>query len=129
MRLQARAEQAGPSQDRNEVHLAGRVSGTPVERELPSGDTVVTFRLVVARSPGGSGGRRAGDRPRDRTGARPQLDTLDVACWTARTRASALRLPDGQRVELEGALRRRFYRTPAGPASRYEVHAVRLRRL
>ncbi|WP_153397374.1 single-stranded DNA-binding protein [Ornithinicoccus halotolerans] len=128
MTPRARTAQAGPAADRNEVHLTGRVSGAPVERELPSGDTVVSFRVVVTRSPG-RGSRRTGDRTRDRAGGRPQQDTLDVACWSARTRASALRLPDGQRVELQGTLRRRFYRTPAGPASRYEVHAVRLRRL
>ena len=32
---------------RNEVLLAGRVSAAPSERELPSGDRVVTFRLVL----------------------------------------------------------------------------------
>ena len=33
----------------NEVHLAGRVGSEPEERELPSGDLVVTLRLVVPR--------------------------------------------------------------------------------
>ena len=32
-------------------------------------------------------------------------------------------------VEVEGVLRRRFWRGAAGPASRYEVEVVALRRL
>ena len=35
----------------NEVTLVGRVSGAPVSRDLPSGDAVVTLRLVVPRAP------------------------------------------------------------------------------
>lgn len=33
----------------NAVTLCGRVSGAPTVRELPSGDEIVTFRLVVPR--------------------------------------------------------------------------------
>ncbi|WP_328823309.1 single-stranded DNA-binding protein [Metallococcus carri] len=100
--------------DVNEIRLVGRVSGEPLVRELPSGDEVVTFRLVV---------RRDGKR---RPGA-PTCDTLDVACWSASSRRTARALADQQVVELSGALRRRFWRTPGGPASRYEVEASSLR--
>lgn len=86
-------EQVAPA---NVVQLTGRVSGEPVERELPSGDTVVQLRVVVprparrARSAGADAGDGApGRRPRT------QVDTIDVACWTAKARATALRLPDG----------------------------------
>ena len=34
----------------NEVLVGGRISGSPEQRELPSGDTVVQLRLVVPRS-------------------------------------------------------------------------------
>lgn len=44
----SRAE-AGTSRSSNVVRLAGRVSGPPSERELPSGDRLVTFRLVITR--------------------------------------------------------------------------------
>lgn len=107
----------------NEVQLTGRVSGEPMERELPSGDRLVQLRVVVPRPL-----RRA--RSRDATGStgtRRQVDTIDVACWTARTRAGALRLTDGSGVQVEGALRRRFFRTGAGAVSRYEVEASALR--
>lgn len=89
--------------DVNRVELAGRVSGDPQERELPSGDPLVTLRLVVTREGGGP------------------VDTIDLACWSARARRTASRLVDGDRVTVDGQLRRRFFRTPGGPASRYEV--------
>ena len=39
----------------NEVHLAGRVSGDPEERVLPSGDVVWTFRSWWSRETARSG--------------------------------------------------------------------------
>lgn len=101
----------------NEVHLVGRVSGVPSVRSLPSGDELVSFRLVVPRPP------RRGDP------ARGQVDTIDVACWGAAVRRTAARLPEGQDVEVHGSLRRRFFATGAGRASRYEVEASGVRRV
>ncbi|MGO1166044.1 MAG: single-stranded DNA-binding protein [Janibacter sp.] len=92
----------------NIVELTGRVSGGPTTRELPSGDELVTLRLVVARAGGGP------------------VDTIDCACWTAAARRAAGRFQDGDRARVEGALRRRFFRTVGGPASRYEVEVRRL---
>src|SRR5689334_20642669 len=43
----------------NEVRLVGRVSRTPEERVLPSGDVLWTFRVVVPRA--GASGRPAVD--------------------------------------------------------------------
>lgn len=96
----------------NEVRLVGRVSGAPEERQLPSGDTVVQLRVVVPRLGAGNGSAR--------------VDTIDVACWTARTRRTAGRLAADAVVEVDGALRRRFFRAGAATASRYEVEARRL---
>lgn len=103
----------------NEVRLVGHVSGGGQERTLPSGDPLVTFRLVVPRPE---------RRGRGAASGRVGVDTLDVACWTARTRASAARLAEGQVVEVEGALRRRFFAAGPGRASRYEIEARRVRR-
>ena len=102
----------------NEVIICGRISGAPEERELPSGDTVVQLRLVVPRS--GSRVRAAGG------GA--TVDTIDVACWTKALQRKAVRLEQGDLVAVRGALRRRFWRSPGGPASRYEVEATGLDR-
>ena len=115
--MQGATRQQGEEQEVNEVCLVGRVSGAVEHRELPSGDELVSFRVVVRRKP-----------RRDQRTKTPGVDTIDIACWTARTRASADRLDDGSRVRVEGALRRRFFATPAGRASRYEVEAQRIRR-
>jgi single-strand DNA-binding protein len=102
----------------NEVIVGGRISGTPEERELPSGDTVVQLRLVVPRS-----------GPRVKAGGGgATVDTIDVACWTKALQRTAVRLKSGDLVTVRGALRRRFWRSPAGPASRYEVEATALDR-
>jgi single-strand DNA-binding protein len=100
----------------NEVTVGGRISGPPVARELPSGDTVVQLRLVVPRS---------GRRPRGRGGS-ATVDTIDIACWTKVLQRKAVRLKPGDFVTVHGALRRRFWRSSAGPASRYEVEAAAL---
>ncbi|GGK75862.1 single-stranded DNA-binding protein [Ornithinimicrobium pekingense] len=106
----------------NEVHLVGRVSGEPAVRSMPSGDELVQLRVVVPRPV------RRGET-RHQEGARTQVDTIDVACWQARVRRTAARLPDGQGVEVTGSLRRRFFATATGRASRYEVDAKSLRRV
>ena len=51
---------------RNDVALRGRVSAEPETRELPSGDTLVTLRLVVDRPPRDDSSRR-------------RVDVIDVA--------------------------------------------------
>ena len=100
------AEQSSSSEEAvNTVRLRGRVSGEPVERALPSGDRVVTFRLVV-------------DRP---AGTGPRVDTLDCAAFRGDVRRRLVRYAPGDVLEVEGALRRRFFRAGGAPASRYEV--------
>lgn len=100
----------------NAVRLVGRVSGVPEERVLPSGDRVAVARVVVPRA---SGGRRTKQR----------VDVVDCAAWTARARRSVVRWASGDTVAVEGALRRRFYRSGGRTASRVEVEINRCRRL
>lgn len=113
-RAQAQATDEVPRPTRNEVVLHGRLSAPAEERELPSGDVIVTLRVVVSRP------------PRARA---PGVDTIDVVCWSAVTRRTALRLAAGGDVEVTGSLRRRFYGGPTGRQSRYEVEAASVRRL
>ena len=94
----------------NEVRLVGRLSQDPEERVLPSGDSVWTFRLVVARPAGGK--------------SRQSVDTLECAVWGGRVRKSAASWAAGDVVEVAGALRRRFFSTGAGRASRVEVEVA-----
>lgn len=105
----------------NEVRLVGRVSAEPEVREMPSGDLLVTWRLIVDRRPP----RRtapAGTRA-------PTVDTLDCAAWSAAVRRTARGLAAGDVVEVSGALRKRFWRAGAGASSRTEVEVGAVRRL
>lgn len=99
----------------NEVRLRGRVSVEPEVRDLPSGDRLVTLRVVV-------------DRPRRPDDVGRRVDVIDVACWSRRTQRTAGRLRPGDVVEVEGALRRRFFAAGGVRTSRYEVEASGLTR-
>jgi single-strand DNA-binding protein len=103
---------------RNEVLLLGRLSVAPEERDLPSGDVIVTFRVVV-------------DRPPTRKGepaSRVTIDTLDCVARTAAVRRTVQSWEPGDVVEAEGSLRRRFFRGAGGLGSRYEVEVTRAKR-
>lgn len=76
---------------RNAVSLAGRVSSTPIERELPSGDRVVTFRLVVAREQSPMTAK-----------SKQVSDWVDCAAWGGRVRRSVASWQVDDRVEIEG---------------------------
>jgi single-strand DNA-binding protein len=91
----------------NEVRLVGRLSRDPEERILPSGYAMWTFRLVVARE--------ANARTRQ------SVDTLDCAVWGGRVRSSVATWSADDVVEVAGAVRRRFFSTAGGPASRVEI--------
>ncbi|MFL6137577.1 MAG: single-stranded DNA-binding protein [Frankiaceae bacterium] len=96
----------------NEVVLRGRLAAPAESRQLPSGDLIASFRLVVDRP------ARRRKRPGDRA---PTVDTLDCVAWRAALRRAALAWRAGDTVEVTGALRRRFWRSPTGPVSRCEV--------
>jgi single-strand DNA-binding protein len=95
----------------NDLLLRGRVSAPATVKELPSGDKVVEFRLIITRS--------------DREG----VDTLDIAAWSAKSRKSALSLKADEWIEISGSVHRRFWQAPTGLASRWQVEAVEISRL
>lgn len=95
----------------NDCLLRGRVSAAAVDRELPSGEHVVEFRLIVART------------------EREGVDTLDIAAWSAKSRRTALSLKAGEWVEVSGSVRRRFWQGPAGLASRWQIEGESITRL
>jgi single-strand DNA-binding protein len=94
----------------NEVRLVGRISQAPQERTLPSGDVLWTFRVVV---------------PRPVSAGRGPVDALECAAWSSRARRSVASWRADDVVEVSGAVRRRFFRTAAGAASRVEVEVSR----
>jgi single-strand DNA-binding protein len=102
------AQQATATEAVNEVRLVGRVSQPPEERVLPSGDTLWSFRVVVPR-------------PDDPTRSRHPVDAVDCCVWSGRVRRSVASWRVDDIVEVRGAVRRRFFRTAHGAASRFEV--------
>lgn len=100
----------------NEVTLRGRVTTAPALRELPSGTSIVTLRVSVPRSPS----------PMTK-GSKQGSDWVDCVAWGARQRRTASAWRVGDLVEVEGALRRRFYRGGAGPSMRLEVEVLAAR--
>src|SRR3990170_2335921 len=99
----------------NAVSLTGRLAADPETRELPSGDLLLTFRVVV-------------DRPATPTAGRRQVDTIDCAAWSGRVQRTVRSWAAGETVSVEGHLRRRFRRSEAGPTSRVEVEVTKGRR-
>ncbi len=97
----------------NTVRLRGRVSTAPEERELPSGSVILTLRLSVRREP----------TPMTQ-GSKQQSDWVDCSVWAARTRRTVARWRVGDTVEVEGALRRRFYRGSESTSTRLEVEVL-----
>lgn len=101
----------------NEVRLAGRVTSGPEQRVLPSGDVIVTFRMSMARQP----------TPMSRRSRQP-ADWVDCVAFGARSRRTVASWQAGDRVVVEGALRRRFYRSGDGAATRLEVEVLKATR-
>ena len=95
----------------NDVLLRGRVSQEAVEKELPSGDKVVEFRLIVSRD------------------KQPGVDTLDIGAWSTKSRRTALSLAADEWIEISGSIHRRFWSGPSGLASRWQVEALEISRI
>lgn len=101
----------------NEVRLIGRLSLAAEDRELPSGDQLTAFRVVV-------------NRPRDkRRGSRVQIDALECHTWISRVRRAAMTWQVGDVVEVNGSLRRRFFKTGGRLQSMTEVEVLSARRV
>jgi single-strand DNA-binding protein len=93
------------SSEDNHVFLRGRLAAAPVVREMPSGDELYSFRLTIPRPPG----------------SRVRVDSIECSTTRLRVRRSLERGEPGDQFEVTGSLRRRFWKSPTGPASRFEV--------
>ncbi len=100
----------------NLVRLRGRVSTGPEERVLPSGTTIVSLRVSVARE---SSPETAMTR-----GSKQSADWVDCTAWAGKVRRTVLGWRVGDVVEVEGALRRRFYRGGGPTSTRLEVEVL-----
>ena len=97
----------------NQVHLIGRLGGKAQEKLLPSGDKVVEFRLIIGR-----------DEAKNQT--KQSVDTIDIAVWGAVGRKIALKFDENSWISVDGAIRRRFWQSPSGLASRWQVEASQI---
>ena len=105
----------------NEVRLVGRVGADPEERVLPSGDSLWTFRINVARPPAKRQSQGTGQGTAQRT------DSLDCAVWSGRPRRTVATWSKGDLVEVTGSVRKRFFQAGGATASRVEVEVARAR--
>jgi hypothetical protein len=139
----------------NQVVLQGRVSGVAASKKLPSGDSVVQFRLIVDRVNSGLNGKsktsklnKASQSKKDRnvksgkvgkggssskTGnksiSKREVDTLDIGVWRKDLQKKSLTLVAEQFVNVKGAIRRSFWSTPNGLASRYQIEAFEIEKM
>jgi single-strand DNA-binding protein len=104
----------------NDVRLVGRLTAEPAVVELPSGDTLITFRISVPRA---SSTRAASSAP----GKGQRVDSVPCTAWTPRLRRSILAWRPGDLVEVSGAVRCRFYQAGGATRSRVEVEATAAR--
>jgi single-strand DNA-binding protein len=100
-----------------EVAVVGRLGSRVDRRELPSGDCVTVFTVIVDRPPGA--------RP---PGSRVSVDAIACQAFRATVVRRLAGLEPGTWVRAEGRLRRRFWRTGAGLGSAMEVEVSRLSR-
>ncbi len=139
----------------NQVVLQGRVSGIAASKKLPSGDSVVQFRLIIDRVNSGLNRKskrskfsKAVQSKKDKnvksgkfdkgsssikTGnksiPRREVDTLDIGVWRKDLQKKSLTLVAEQFVNVKGAIRRSFWSTPNGLASRYQIEAFEIEKM
>lgn len=106
-----KVEEEVPDYSLNDLLIRGRVSAPATTKELPSGDKVVEFRVIVTRS------------------EREGVDTLDIGAWSAKSRKIALTLKSDEWIEISGSIHRRFWQAPTGLASRWQVEAAEISRI
>ncbi|MDO8731331.1 MAG: single-stranded DNA-binding protein [Actinomycetota bacterium] len=102
--------------DINEVHLVGRLGQQVITRELPSGDEIASFTVIVARS----GRLREGS---------PRVDSLACQTTRAQIRSKVEVWAPGSWVEVHGSLRRRFWQGGGGLGSATEIEVRALTRV
>jgi single-strand DNA-binding protein len=105
----------------NEVLLVGRLAAAAQTIVLPSGDVIAQWRVVVGRPPPPAFEARRGRGV--------GVDTFDCRAASARVRRQAATWLPGDVLRIEGTLRRRFWRSAGGAASRHEVEVLRVSRV
>jgi single-strand DNA-binding protein len=97
----------------NHVHLIGRLGTQVRERQLPSGDVLLAFDVVVNRK-----------KPLRAT----KVDAVPCQVSSAALRSKVQRMEAGTVISVTGSIQRRFWRTHQGIGSAVEVHVTQLRK-
>ncbi|UDY25277.1 single-stranded DNA-binding protein [Nocardioides sp. Kera G14] len=92
----------------NEVRLVGRLSVAAERRELPSGDAIMVFRVVV-------------QRPEVARRGTQTVDVVECTAWRPGLMRTVGGWCAGDLVAIRGAFRRRFYQAGGRTLSRAEV--------
>ena len=94
----------------NEIVLVGRLSGEPEWRALPNHRQVAVWRLIVEH--------------RDARSPQDAIDTIRCVSYDPAIQTGVRTWSHGDVIEVRGALRHRFWRSPFGPRGVYEVEAA-----
>lgn len=111
-------------EDRNEITITGRLSADADVKDLPSGDVLVLLKVVVRRAEGNRVDSLpvvVGPGPEER---RPR-NAIQPA---RRTVTRATRLSEGDRVTVQGWLKRHFWDAGGARRSRLQVVATEVKR-
>lgn len=99
------------------VELVGRLGAHVQTRELPSGDQLTTFTVIV-------------DRPAREQHGTTKVDAIACVARSAKVRDQLARMEPGTVVSIDGVLRRRFWRTGSssgavGSSTEVQVRSLR----
>jgi single-strand DNA-binding protein len=112
----------------NVVHLVGKLSKPVQTMDLPSGDRLARWALVITRPQPDSvaDSRDSADATADvaTTRRRQHHDTIDCVTFDQKLLEYLTDVPAGARLEVHGALRRRFRSGEDGRLSSYSVEAL-----
>jgi len=98
----------------NDVALTGRVTSEGELIELPSGESLIRFRIVV---------------PRYKPVTKTTVDTIDCVSFKPAIQRTVAKLEVGDIVTLAGAVRRRFWKAGPSVASRVEIEVTSVKRV
>jgi len=114
------AQEREQTKTTSQVEVIGRLGARNQTRELPSGDVITTFTVIVDRPPTrGSSETKSGSR----------VDAIACVSARARVREAIQRWEPGTMVKIDGTLRRRFWRSPGGLGSAMDVDVRVMRRV
>ena len=98
----------------NDVFLTGRVTSEGELVEMPSGEALIRFRIVV---------------PRHKPTTKTTVDTIDCVSFKPAIHRNVAKLEIGDIVTLTGTVRRRFWKAGPSVASRVEIEVQTVKKV